>query len=54
MVKENNMIDGEDQIRFLRLKLAETTDPITQQYILNQLALLEADDTVKEQKLLVE
>lgn len=54
MVEENKMIDDEDQIRFLRLKLAETTDPTTQQYILKQLALLEADETVKEQKLLVE
>lgn len=48
------MIDEEDQIRFLRLKLAETVDPITQQYILKQLAVLEAEETVKEQTLLVE
>lgn len=52
--KENIMIDEEDQIRFLRLKLAETVDPITQQYILKQLAVLEAEETVKEQTLLVE
>lgn len=48
------MIDDAEQIRFLRLKLAETTDPVEKEYILKQLQLLEAEETVKDQTLLVE
>jgi hypothetical protein len=51
---ENKMIDGEEQIRFLRLKLAETSDPTEKEYIIKQLQLLEADESIKDQTLLVE
>ena len=51
---ENKMIDVEDQIRYLRVKLSETTDITEKEYIIRQLQLLEAEETVVNQTLLVE
>ncbi|CAB4127374.1 hypothetical protein UFOVP84_155 [uncultured Caudovirales phage] len=44
----------EEDIRFLRLKLAEAKDELEKEYILKQLELLEAKELGKNQSLLVE
>ena len=53
-MKENVMIDDDDQIRYLRVKFLETDDDNEKEFIIQQLKLLESEDTVVNQKLLVE
>lgn len=44
----------QDDIRWLRIRLAETNDKTERKYILKQLELLEAYELVKDQSLLME
>lgn len=49
------MVDIQEDIRWLRVKLAETDDPTEKRYILKQLELLEEyADQYKHQELLTE
>lgn len=48
---ENNT---QEDIRWLRTKLAETSDETEKKYILKQLELLEAKELAEHQSLLVE
>lgn len=46
--------NAEEDVRWLRVKLAETKDESQRKYILKQLELLEAKEEVENQTLLAE
>ena len=52
--KEDDMTELEQDIRWLRTKLAEAKDQSEKQYILKQLELLEAKEVAEHQTLLSE
>ena len=52
--KEDDMSELEQDIRWLRTKLAEAKDKTEKQYILKQLELLEAKEAAEHQTLLSE
>ncbi len=49
-----NKDEIQEDIRWLRMRLAETNDKTERKYILKQLELLEAHESVKDQSLLME
>lgn len=53
MVRKQIM-EKQDEIRYLRLKLAESKNETEKEYILKQLELLEAKELGENQSLLVE
>lgn len=54
IIEEDEIMEKLEEIRYLRIRLAEAKDEIEKEYILKQLELLEAKDLGTNQTLLVE